>query len=51
MPLYEADRVLDYPPEQLFELAADVERYPEYLPWWVAARVRKRGAACCIAPP
>jgi coenzyme Q-binding protein COQ10 len=44
MPLYEADRVLDYPPEQLFELAADVERYPEYLPWWVAARVRKRGA-------
>jgi ribosome-associated toxin RatA of RatAB toxin-antitoxin module len=23
-------------PEQLFDLAADVERYPEFLPWWVA---------------
>jgi coenzyme Q-binding protein COQ10 len=21
-----------------------VERYPEYLPWWVAARVQRRGA-------
>ena len=43
MPLYEANCVLDYTPEQLFDLAADVERYPEYLPWWVAARVRRRG--------
>ena len=33
---------LPYSPEQLFDLAADVERYPEFLPWWVAARVRKR---------
>jgi coenzyme Q-binding protein COQ10 len=44
MPLYEANRVLDYTPEQLFDLAADVERYPEFLPWWVAARVLRRGA-------
>jgi coenzyme Q-binding protein COQ10 len=43
MPLYEANCVLDHTPEQLFDLAADVERYPEYLPWWVAARVRRRG--------
>lgn len=33
---------LPYQPEQLFDLAADVERYPEFLPWWVAVRVRKR---------
>ena len=43
MAAYKVSRVLRQRPEQLFELAADVERYPEYLPWWVAARVRKGG--------
>ncbi|MGB8400421.1 MAG: type II toxin-antitoxin system RatA family toxin [Bradyrhizobium sp.] len=38
------DRIQPYSPEQLFDLAADVERYPEFLRWWVAARVRKREA-------
>ena len=33
---------LPYRAEQLFDLAADVERYPEFLPGWVAARVLKR---------
>lgn len=33
---------LPYTSEQLFDLVADVERYPEFLPGWVAARVRKR---------
>jgi len=33
---------LPYSPKQLFDLAADVECYPEFLPWWVAARVWKR---------
>lgn len=42
MPSHEAQCVLDYTPEQLFDLAADVERYPEFLPWWIATRVRKR---------
>lgn len=35
-------RVLPYTPEQLFDLVADVERYPEFLPWAIAARIRKR---------
>ena len=38
------ERLLPYTAEQLFDLAADVERYPEYLPWWIAARIRKREA-------
>lgn len=38
---YTAETTLPYEPEQLFALAADVERYPEFLPGWVAARVRK----------
>jgi coenzyme Q-binding protein COQ10 len=38
------DRILPYSPEQLFDLAADVERYPEFLHGWITARVRKREA-------
>jgi coenzyme Q-binding protein COQ10 len=37
-----AERLLPYTAEQLFDLAADVERYPEFLPWWISARIRKR---------
>jgi hypothetical protein len=36
------ERLLPYSPEQLFDLAADVERYPRFLPWWIAARVKTR---------
>lgn len=32
---------LPYTQDQLFDLAADVERYPDFVPWWVAARIRK----------
>lgn len=39
------ERVLPHRrPEPLFDLAADVERYPEFLRWWAAARIRKREA-------
>ena len=34
--------VLPYRPEQLFDLVADVGRYPEFLPWCVGARVRSQ---------
>ena len=33
---------LPYTRDQLFDLAADVEGYPDFVPWWVAARVWKR---------
>lgn len=42
MPKHRVERVLPYTAEQLFDLAADVERYPEFLPSWVAARVVRR---------
>ena len=35
-------RLLGYTPAQLFELVADVERYPEFLPWCIGARIRER---------
>ena len=33
---------LKYTPTQLFDLVADVERYPEFLPWVIATRIRCR---------
>ena len=42
MPTHAEQRILPYRPDQLFDLVADIERYPEFLPWCVAARVRSR---------
>jgi coenzyme Q-binding protein COQ10 len=42
MPTHAEKRHLPYTVDQLFDLVADVERYPEFLPWCVAARIRKR---------
>ena len=33
---------LKYTPDQLFDLVANVERYPEFIPWMIATRVRRR---------
>ena len=38
------ERRLPYSAESLFDLAADVERYPDFLRWWISARIRKREA-------
>jgi coenzyme Q-binding protein COQ10 len=42
MPTHAEKRVLRYTPEQMFDLVADVGAYPEFLPWCIGARVRKR---------
>ena len=42
MPRHSETRDLPYTPEQLFDLVADVGRYPEFLPWCVAARIRSQ---------
>ena len=42
MPTHAEQKVLPYTPEQLYALVADIERYPEFLPWCVGARVRER---------
>ena len=33
---------LKYSATQLFDLVADVERYPEFLPWVIAAHIQRR---------
>ena len=35
-------RNLPYTPEQLFTLVAEVEKYPEFLPWCLSAHIKKR---------
>lgn len=40
MPSIRESRELAFGAEQMFDLVADVARYPEFLPWVVATRVR-----------
>lgn len=42
MPTHAERRVVPYTQQQVFDMVADVERYPEFLPWCVAARIRQR---------
>jgi coenzyme Q-binding protein COQ10 len=49
MPTHAEERVLPYTPEQLFALVADIERYPEFLPWCVGARIRERQPDLIVA--
>jgi coenzyme Q-binding protein COQ10 len=44
MPAHHEKRVLPHSPDQLFALVADIERYPEFLPWCIAARNNRREA-------
>mgnify|MGYP001793464242 FL=1 len=42
MPVHKEKRVLPYTPDQLYTLVVDIERYPEFLPWCLGARVKSR---------
>ena len=42
MPTHAETKLVPYRPEQLFDLVADVGKYPQFLPWCVGARVRTR---------
>ncbi|MDZ7710487.1 MAG: type II toxin-antitoxin system RatA family toxin [Roseovarius sp.] len=41
MPTHAETRRLPYTADQMYALVADVGRYPEFLPWTAAARVRR----------
>ena len=49
MPTHAERQIVPYQPEQIFDLVADVEKYPQFLPWCVAARVRSRSETELIA--
>jgi coenzyme Q-binding protein COQ10 len=40
MPTHSETRVLPYSARQMYDLVADVARYPEFIPWTIATRVR-----------
>ena len=49
MPTHAEHKVLPYSPEQMFDLVADVGKYPEFLPWCAAARVRSHDDTQLVA--
>ncbi|MFM8614355.1 MAG: type II toxin-antitoxin system RatA family toxin, partial [Alphaproteobacteria bacterium] len=49
MPTHAEKKVLRYSEEQLFDMVADVARYPEFLPWCAAARVLSRDEQVLVA--
>ena len=44
MPSFRSSRVVRHSPEQMFDLVADCEKYPEFLPFCVGMKARPRGA-------
>lgn len=49
MPRHSETRLLPWTPREMFDLVADVPRYPEFLPWVVAVRVRQRSDELMVA--
>jgi coenzyme Q-binding protein COQ10 len=49
MPTHAESKVIPYWPEQLFDLVADVGRYPQFLPWCVGARIRSSSETELVA--
>ncbi len=41
MPTHTEKRIMPHSADQMFDLIADIKSYPEFLPWCVAARIRK----------
>ncbi|MCM0022196.1 MAG: type II toxin-antitoxin system RatA family toxin, partial [Tagaea sp.] len=42
MPTHAEKRKMPYTAAQLYTLVAEVDRYPEFLPWCIAARLKSR---------
>ena len=49
MPTHAEKRVLPHTREQMFDLVIDIEKYPEFLPWCVATRIRQRDDEMVLA--
>lgn len=49
MPSHAERRELPYRPEDMFDLVLGVDRYPEFLPWCRASRIRRREEGLLVA--
>ncbi len=46
MPVADETRIVPFSAQAMFDLVADVRRYPEFLPWCAALRVRSDEETC-----
>ena len=49
MPTHAEKKFLPYTPVELFDVVADIEKYPEFLPWCVGTRIRSREGDLVVA--
>ena len=49
MPTHAEKKRLPYTPAEMFDLVADIEKYPEFLPWCVGTRIRSREGSLVVA--
>ncbi len=49
MPVHSEKRVLPYTAEQMFDLVVGIDRYPEFLPWCLASRIKERADGVLLA--
>jgi len=49
LPEHKETRNLSYSAQQLFDLVADVEKYPKFLPWCTGARILERKKEYIVA--
>ncbi|MDI2111857.1 type II toxin-antitoxin system RatA family toxin [Commensalibacter nepenthis] len=49
MPTHAEKRLITYSPEQMFDLVAAVDLYPEFLPWCTGAQIRFKDKELLLA--
>jgi len=49
MPTHEIETILPYTPKQLYDLVADIDSYPKFIPWCEAARIWNREGDVVLA--
>ena len=47
--MHRETRLVPYPAELMYRVVSEVERYPEFLPWVLALRVRSREGGIVVA--
>ncbi|MCE3232643.1 MAG: ubiquinone-binding protein [Rickettsiaceae bacterium] len=49
MPSHYIEKIMPYSPKQLYDLVADIESYPKFIPWCEGARVYQREGDTILA--
>ncbi len=49
MPTHSIETILPFTPKQLYDLVADIENYPKFIPWCEGARVYERNGDVVLA--